>query len=475
MEEHTTREEIAKGGVLIIYITGDTHGEHARFTGAQERSWTVEDTIIVCGDFGYIFEDSVVERSFLDDLAQRPYTICFVDGNHENFPAIFRYPEEKWNSGRIHRIRKNIIHLMRGQVFSIDGKRFFTMGGAYSIDRYMRTRNRTYWEEELPNSLEYNEAIKNLKKHDNCVDFILTHTAPREIIRMMGQWPDEHDIELTGFLEYLMHEIEYRHWYFGHWHRDQKITARVTAIWFDTVVIPAQITQEDSVTSLQNTVPMPKPLYCKEAAGHTDSTPSTTGTLLLTSFGLNTTLGADLIAKALDGEDLSAKTILLVSLAAYGIDDLLQSACLKMGFVRENIFFSDVPSGERTEPLCPEYVDYVYVTEGNTFKILHHLRQKDLMPYIRRCVASGSTYIGASAGAMLAGTDVKLALEFDPDNYSTTDFTALGLFNGTIIPHYTADELACFIENSTYEELARYACIYYIENNSYLQLTAIVK
>ncbi len=359
---------------------------------------------------------------------------------------------------------------MRGQVFNIEGKHFFTMGGAYSIDRYMRKLNISYWNEELPSNEEYHEAVENLKRHDNQVDYVITHTAPREIIRMMGHSPCAHDLELTGFLEYLMHDIEYQHWYFGHWHRDAQITPKVTALWFDTIAISTQVTQEDSDTLSQNAVPMPKPLHCKEAAEHTDSTPSATGTLLLTSFGLNTTLGANLIAKELEGKDLSAKTILLVSLAAYGIDTLLQSACLKMGFVKGNIFFSDVPSGERTEPLCPECVDYVYVTEGNTFKILRHLRQKELMPYIRRCVASGSTYIGASAGAMLAGTDVKLALEFDHDRYNTTDFTALGLFNGAVIPHYTQDELAQFIKTSNQEELVGYAQIYHITNNILLHL-----
>ena len=42
----------------------------------------------------------------LDALAALPYTILFLDGNHECFPEIFAYPEEMWNGGRIHRIRR---------------------------------------------------------------------------------------------------------------------------------------------------------------------------------------------------------------------------------------------------------------------------------------------------------------------------------------------------------------------------------
>ena len=220
----------------MIYITGDTHGDQYRFIySKREKTWTDADTVIVCGDFGYLFLNDRSENAFLDDLEKRPYTLCFLDGNHENFPAIFSYPEEEWCGGKIHRIRKNVIHLMRGQVYEIEGKKIFTFGGAYSIDRYMRKLNYSYWEEEIPNGAEYHEAIYNLDRHNRKVDVILSHTCPREIIRIMGHYPDEHDMELTGFLEFLMYEIDYSKWFFGHWHRDQKLTDKFTALFFDVI------------------------------------------------------------------------------------------------------------------------------------------------------------------------------------------------------------------------------------------------
>ena len=75
--------------------------------------------------------------------------------------------------------------------------------------------------------------MQNLFRHHDQVDYILTHTAPREIIRMMGSAPDTHDMELTGFLEYIRHEVTFRHWYFGHWHDDRDITDKDTLLWFD--------------------------------------------------------------------------------------------------------------------------------------------------------------------------------------------------------------------------------------------------
>lgn len=220
----------------MMYFTGDLHGEVGRFY-TLKREYTnlgTEDYLIICGDFGFLFKDDRNEHMWLDDLSEQPYTICFVDGNHENFNALNSFTVEKWNGGNVHKIRKNIIHLMRGQVFEIAGKKVFTMGGAYSIDRYMRKLNVSYWKDEIPSNEEYAEATRNLKVHENKVDYIVTHTAPREVIRRMGHHPDPHDMELTGFLEWIMYEVQYDEWFFGHWHEDRNIE-KFHALWFDII------------------------------------------------------------------------------------------------------------------------------------------------------------------------------------------------------------------------------------------------
>ncbi len=218
----------------MFYVTGDTHGDQCRLIyDSQMGHWSKWDTIFVCGDFGYLFRNNETEKNFLDDLERQPFCLCFVDGNHENFPAIYAYPEEMWNGGRIHRIRKNVIHLMRGQVYTIEGKTFFTMGGAYSIDRWFREKDVSYWEEELPSQAEYQEARKNLSAHKNQVDYILTHTAPLPIIHKMGLQPAPGDLELTRFLTDVYYDVTFRHWYCGHWHRDQDMADNFTVLWFD--------------------------------------------------------------------------------------------------------------------------------------------------------------------------------------------------------------------------------------------------
>lgn len=220
-----------------MLIFGDTHGEKDVFAKILSQA-KPNDIIMICGDCGLLFFDNITEYNFLNQLAQEPYTICFCDGNHENFTAIYRYPCEEWNGGKVHRIRNNIFHLMRGQVFTIEGKKIFTMGGAYSRDKYRRQEGISWWKEELPTKEEYNEAIKNLTENNFSVDYVISHTAPSEIIRRMGYNPTfQKDSELTGFLEWVMYETKYKQWFFGHWHIDQQIDEKHRAVFDESIRI----------------------------------------------------------------------------------------------------------------------------------------------------------------------------------------------------------------------------------------------
>lgn len=230
-----------KKGNKMIRITGDTHGQRERFEEFSkkfdEANWTKNDCLIVCGDFGYIFFESESEKEFLNELEKKPYTIAFVDGNHENFAALERFPVELFCGGKVHRIRKNIVHLMRGQVFDFEGKKFFAMGGAYSIDRSRRMPGVSWWPEEQPKSEEYKEAVENLRQNNMTVDYVITHNLPREMIRRFGKYPDAHEMELTGFLEWIMYEVKYKHWYCGHWHEDVDLENNITILQNEVRVI----------------------------------------------------------------------------------------------------------------------------------------------------------------------------------------------------------------------------------------------
>ena len=77
-----------------------------------------DDKLFVCGDFGYVWDDSFRERKFLEYMANElKFMILFVDGNHENHRLLGDYPEEEWCGGKVHIIARDkdgipkIIHL----------------------------------------------------------------------------------------------------------------------------------------------------------------------------------------------------------------------------------------------------------------------------------------------------------------------------------------------------------------------------
>jgi hypothetical protein len=222
----------------MVYITGDTHGELARFTEANFPLSLLgpEDILIIAGDFGYLFGLPTDEEK-LDFLASLGFTIAFLDGNHECFPAIYAYPEEEWNGGRIHRIRPNLVHLMRGQVFTLEGMTLFTMGGGYSLDKAMRTPGRSWWPEELPSEEEYAEGLSNLSRHGNRVDFIISHAAPIETMealcmagKLSGLCYEEQ--RLNNYLQQVAETVTHRGYYFGHLHLDLGLWRNQKALWF---------------------------------------------------------------------------------------------------------------------------------------------------------------------------------------------------------------------------------------------------
>ena len=224
----------------MLYVTGDTHGEIGRFIyrdSAINRVLNKNDILIITGDFGFVFEGDATEKTERKILAELPYIIAFVDGNHENFALLNNYPVEIWNGGKVHVIERNrggdpkVIHLMRGQVFSIEGKKIFTFGGGNSIDKGFRLLYRSWWPEEMPSENDYKEAILNLNKHDYKVDYIITHAAPEDTMNLF--FPNHIDEKpLNNFLEWVRENTTYTHWWFGHLHEDLDLPRNQTALWF---------------------------------------------------------------------------------------------------------------------------------------------------------------------------------------------------------------------------------------------------
>ena len=136
----------------MIYATGDLHGNTLRFQPQyfpEQAGMTKDDYMIVCGDFGCVWNGDKSDNPQLDRLETLPFTVLFLDGNHENFDALNEYPVEQWHGGKVHKIRPHVIHLMRGQAFELQDRTFLTMGGAQSHDIVDGILNMDSTEEKL--------------------------------------------------------------------------------------------------------------------------------------------------------------------------------------------------------------------------------------------------------------------------------------------------------------------------------------
>ena len=110
----------------MIYVTGDMHGAIERLYDKEWYKLKAGDILIVCGDFGYLWNGGSEEQKIIDYLATRKFTVAFLDGTHDNLNYINKCRPTVWKGGMVHRIKGDLLHLMRGQIFNFDGVKIFT-------------------------------------------------------------------------------------------------------------------------------------------------------------------------------------------------------------------------------------------------------------------------------------------------------------------------------------------------------------
>ena len=267
-------------------MTGDIHASYdiAKLSEScfDTAGLTKDDYVIICGDFGLVWNNSASEQYWLRWLDARPFTTLFVDGNHEGFSLLNSLPETTWNGGAVHQVATSVFHLKRGQLFNIDGYRIFAMGGASSseYDRTHRTQGETWFTEEIPNEQERAAVLETLDAANWDCDFVITHCAPSSCAQGISEHTDRLEIhpmdEYTDWLQTIQDRLAYRHWFCGHYHIDVQIQDKTTALYNRIAVLadPKIIADTDDKETLSppyQLLPEPSedpksaiPDYCSE-------------------------------------------------------------------------------------------------------------------------------------------------------------------------------------------------------------------
>ena len=217
----------------MIYFASDMHGELTAPLLEYERIARAGDLLIILGDLGIKFEDTEENKRFTELFFSLKSDIALVDGNHENHAFINSFPREAWCGGEVHRLAPNVVHLMRGNVYLIDGKSFLAMGGCKSSPKWKEMG--LYYEGEEPSEAEIALAYNNVASHK--IDYILTH-------KFENNCDSCPDMSLEGLIRNLQ-GIDYHRWISGHWHREIKFNDKCFCV-YDRLVSMEEIESGDA-------------------------------------------------------------------------------------------------------------------------------------------------------------------------------------------------------------------------------------
>lgn len=215
----------------MVYVTGDTHGDLSHLKGARLKKG---DTLLVCGDFGFVWYGDERDSKALAALSRKKYNVLFVDGVHENYALLEQYPVVEAFGGRARQLAANVYHLLRGEVYTIEEHTYFAFGGGEEpYEEGLRAESNSYYERCMPSEDELTYGFDNLQAHGNAVDYVITHTPSAKaggFLRGRGR----RELSVGGlniYLNAIEERLSYKRWFFGSLHLDRKVSGKHTAVY----------------------------------------------------------------------------------------------------------------------------------------------------------------------------------------------------------------------------------------------------
>lgn len=204
-----------------IVLVGDIHGEYGKLRYDINRLHQ-DAHIIHVGDFGMGFHKPNYYRMELTDIS-RSLTktnshLYVIRGNHDD-PEYFKQTNNPFDLS-------NITLLEDYAELNLLDKSILLVGGAVSVDRYRREKDKTWWvDETFKLKLEDQFPYK-----DRQYDLVVTHTRPGVCGAFKGfddiAFYCEKDPELKKDLieesqqvDYLYEKTKPKDWIYGHFHK----------------------------------------------------------------------------------------------------------------------------------------------------------------------------------------------------------------------------------------------------------------
>lgn len=212
----------------MVWFISDPHwGENVRGLEKFLEARKEGDLLIILGDVGLKAKQTPEVEEYTKWFMSLDADIAFLDGNHENFDYLESFPLESWNGGQVRRVTERIVWLQRGNVYEIGGKRFFVMGGCKSSAKWKGMG--LWWPQEAHTPEQLQLGFDNLKKLDNKVDYILTHKYCGADVEV------KEALSFEGLNRYIDTQVQFAHWYSGHWHRTEFRDEKHTVVYDEPV------------------------------------------------------------------------------------------------------------------------------------------------------------------------------------------------------------------------------------------------
>lgn len=162
---------------MKILIAGDSHG-NAHFIEHLCKVATVNkcELIVQVGDFG-LWPGPSGKKFLLKAnklLTDARLELWWLDGNHEDHARIEEWSKRENFYTELQPVTSRIHYMPRGYRFELDGLKFMALGGAWSIDKDMRTPNVSWWPQEELTHADYMRATADADP----IDVLLSHDMP---------------------------------------------------------------------------------------------------------------------------------------------------------------------------------------------------------------------------------------------------------------------------------------------------------
>jgi hypothetical protein len=203
-------------------VVGDVHGDISFASAVCRAAESLDITnIFQVGDFG-IWDHTDDGVYFLDKLNEnsslRGVNWYVTLGNHENYDRVENY--QALTTQTFIPVRDHITILgNKTAVFDMDGVKFASVGGAYSIDKYARIEGKSWWRNE---EIKFSDILmlQNLIDITGRVDILFTHDSPTTLPEWDGFIKDDpYSQGHRKMLDRVGEIARPAFWFHGHYHR----------------------------------------------------------------------------------------------------------------------------------------------------------------------------------------------------------------------------------------------------------------